>query len=637
MKNLQRYAKPLMWFSALMMTTIVAGCGGGGQGRDPILGGSAAILIPVVTATTPLATTPIVTGVAVNSKVTATFNKDMAPASISTSSFTLACPAGTAVSGTVDYVQSSRVATFSPAANLPAGTTCTAMVTTGAKDLAGNALAANFIWSFTTGATADTTAPTLTSTTPLNAETGVLVNRDSTATFSEPMKAATLASPATNFTVKEFVSGNPVAGVVTYSGNTATFHPNVPLKPSTKYTSTITSAATDLAGNALISGPIANPWSWTTAAAPAVDVIAPTVTLTNPVDLAANVPVDQKINASFSEEMRQSTMITTNYTVKATASGNPVAGTVAYDVQNNIATFSPLANLAPNTNYTVTVTNGATDLAGNALVVPAVGGLPKPNPWTFTTAAAVAPPVPLAINLRSAASFGIASRAGLTSTGVTVINGDIALYPLAGCVDSTGNLGASQTCLSKIYASPTGMSVNGSIYWAGDPFDNGATANSVTNDLNLAWTEGTNKVPTKPTVAGDQLASPTPYLAGVYHNATLGLAAGGVATFDALGDQNAVFIFQVDSDFTDSGTLLLPSRIDLRNGAQARNIWFVTGRDITIGSGTSWNGNILAGRTAVIKDGSTVIGRVLAGAAGAGAVTLTGAASPSVTTITVPH
>ena len=637
MKNLQRYAKPLMWFSALMMTTIVAGCGGGGQGRDPILGGSAAILIPVVTATTPLATTPIVTGVAVNSKVTATFNKDMAPASISTSSFTLACPAGTAVSGTVDYVPSSRVATFSPAANLPAGTTCTAMVTTGAKDLAGNALAANFIWSFTTGVTADTTAPTLTSTTPLNAETGVLVNRDSTATFSEPMKAATLASPATSFTVKEFVSGNPVAGVVTYSGNTATFHPNVALKPSTKYTSTITSAATDLAGNALISGPIANPWSWTTAAAPAVDVIAPTVTLTNPVDLAANVPVDQKINASFSEEMRQSTMITTNYTVKATASGNPVAGTVAYDVQNNIATFSPLANLAPNTNYTVTVTNGATDLAGNALVVPAVGGLPKPNPWTFTTAAAVAPPVPLAINLRSAVSFGIASRAGLTSTGVTVINGDIALYPLAGCVDSTGNLGASQTCLSKIYASPTGMSVNGSIYWAGDPFDNGATANSVTNDLNLAWTEGTNKVPTKPTVAGDQLASPTPYLAGVYHNANLGLAAGGVATFDALGDQNAVFIFQVDTDFTDSGTLLLPSRIDLRNGAQARNIWFVTGRDITIGSGTSWNGNILAGRTAVIKNGSTVIGRVLAGAAGAGAVTLTGAASPSVTTITVPH
>ena len=61
----------------------------------------------------------------------------------------------------------------------------------------------------------------------------------------------------------------------------------------------------------------------------------------------------------------------------------------------------------------------------------------------------------------------------------------------------------------------------------------------------------------------------------------------------------------------------------------------MTGRDITIGSGTNWNG-ILAGRTATVNDGSTVLGRVLAGAAGAGAITLTGAASPSVTSITVP-
>jgi hypothetical protein len=37
-------------------------------------------------------------------------------------------------------------------AQVAAGTTYTATVTTGAKDTAGNALAANFVWSFTTGA-----------------------------------------------------------------------------------------------------------------------------------------------------------------------------------------------------------------------------------------------------------------------------------------------------------------------------------------------------------------------------------------------------------------------------------------------------------------------------------------------------
>jgi Ice-binding-like/Bacterial Ig-like domain len=320
-------------------------------------------------------------------------------------------------------------------------------------------------------------------------------------------------------------------------------------------------------------------------------------------------------------------------------SGTPVAGTVAYDAVNNIATFLPLSNLKPNISYTATVTSGAKDLQGNALLVPAVSA--PNNPWTFTTAPAIGGGVPLAINLRGAAPFGIASRAGLTSTGVTVVNGDIALYPLATCTDSTGGAGSSsQTCITPLpqkYASSTGMTVNGTIYYAGDPFDNGGTANSVTNDLNIAWQEGMNKVDTFATgFLSGQLAGKT-MLPGVYHEAALGLSAGGVATFDAQNNANAIFIIKVDSSFTDSGTLLLPSRIALANGAQARNVWFVAGLDITIGSGTTWNGNILAGRTATILDGSTVDGRVLAGASGAGAITLTGAASPSVTTISVPQ
>src|SRR3990172_5180616 len=182
------------------------------------------------------------------------------------------------------------------------------------------------------------------------------------------------------------------------------------------------------------------------------------------------------------------------------------------------------------------------------------------------------------------------------------------------------------------------MTVNGSIYWAGDPFDNGGTANSVTNDLNIAWTEGRNKVDTfvPGTIAGEQLAGKT-LIPGVYHEANLGLAASGLAILDAQNDANAIFIFKVDSTFVDSGTLLLPSEIRLSNGAQAKNVWFVTGLDITIGSGTTWNGNILAGRTVTVNNGSTVNGRVLGGASGAGAITLTGAAAPSVTTITVPQ
>jgi hypothetical protein len=350
----------------------------------------------------------------------------------------------------------------------------------------------------------------------------------------------------------------------------------------------------------------------------------PTVTSTDPLDTATDVGVSRTVNATFSEQMDPATITMATFTLKQGTTA--IAGTVKY--AGMTATFTPATDLSSNT-FTATVSTGAKSAAtGNALAADYM--------WTFKTPTNV-PPVPLAINLRGAAAFGLASRAGLTSTGVTVVNGDVALYSNPTCTDSTGGPGgASQDCSIKTYSSPTGMTVNGSIFYAADPFDNGGTANSVTNDLQIAWTEGKNKADTNGPVVSNQMSGKV-FSPGVYHNATLGMSIGGVATLDAQNDANAIFIFKVDSSFTDSGTLLQPSRIDLINGARARNVWFVVGSDLTIGSGTIWNGNILVGGTATIKDGSTMNGRVLAGAAGAGAITLTGAASPSTTTVTVPQ
>ena len=70
----------------------------------------------------------------------------------------------------------------------------TATVTTGATDLAGNALASNYVWTFTTGAAPDTTPPTVVSTIPLNAATGVAINQAVSATFSKAMDPLTITS-----------------------------------------------------------------------------------------------------------------------------------------------------------------------------------------------------------------------------------------------------------------------------------------------------------------------------------------------------------------------------------------------------------------------------------------------------------
>ena len=106
---------------------------------------------PTVTGTSPAAGA---TGVAVAANVTGTFSEAMDPATITSATFTL--QAGTTtVPAAVTYSSTDRVATLNPDADLAAGTTYTATIrggTGGVKDVAGNALASDRTWTFTTAA-----------------------------------------------------------------------------------------------------------------------------------------------------------------------------------------------------------------------------------------------------------------------------------------------------------------------------------------------------------------------------------------------------------------------------------------------------------------------------------------------------
>ncbi len=77
----------------------------------------------------------------INQALTATFSEAMNPATINAATFTLTGPGGVGVTGAVTYVAAGSVATFTPAANLASSTVYTATITTGAMDLAGDALA----------------------------------------------------------------------------------------------------------------------------------------------------------------------------------------------------------------------------------------------------------------------------------------------------------------------------------------------------------------------------------------------------------------------------------------------------------------------------------------------------------------
>ena len=208
-------------------------------------------IAPTVIATDPA---NLATNVALNKKVTATFSKAMDPSTINTNTFTIK-QGGNNVTGVVTYA--GVIATFSPSINFSPNTTYTATITTNARDLSGNNLVNNYVWTFTT-ATVDIIPPTVVSTDPLNNTTGVAVDKKVTATFSKVMDPLTIN--ALTFTLKN--GATPVTGIVTYLGTTATFSPTANLLPTTVYTATITTGAKDVAGNSLVNNYV---WQFTTA------------------------------------------------------------------------------------------------------------------------------------------------------------------------------------------------------------------------------------------------------------------------------------------------------------------------------------------------------------------------------------
>ena len=99
-------------------------------------------------------------GVAVTANVTGTFSEAMNAATLTTTTVTLV-PQGstTPVAAAVTYDGATKIVTLDPTANLATSTLYTATIkggAAGAKDLAGNPLAADKVWTFTTAATGAT-------------------------------------------------------------------------------------------------------------------------------------------------------------------------------------------------------------------------------------------------------------------------------------------------------------------------------------------------------------------------------------------------------------------------------------------------------------------------------------------------
>ncbi len=238
----------------LFLAGFLAGCGGGG-GTENFLPSTTDDTAPTVQSTVPA---DGATDVAINRKILATFDEAMIPDRITDAgTFTLTGPGG-AVAGTVRYNVVNRIAIFTPSGALAVGLH-TATITTAARDVSDNALAAAKTWSFDVGVSADITKPEVITVSPADFATDVSTRTDINVTFSEVMDPETIN--LTTFTLETSAGSIHVPGLVTCAGTTATFNPTIPLLPGTEYIARLTIEVADLAGNTLL---IEKEWSFTT-------------------------------------------------------------------------------------------------------------------------------------------------------------------------------------------------------------------------------------------------------------------------------------------------------------------------------------------------------------------------------------
>jgi uncharacterized repeat protein (TIGR02543 family) len=358
--NTKKKMKPtkLLTALALVMVVLIAGCK-----KDDFV--ETVGVCPEVASTSP---TNLATSVHFDQIVTATFNEEMNPVTLTQTSYTLSQGAkGEAlVDGTVSYT--GLTASFTPSSPLTPNTTYTGRVKSGVEDLMGNALPTDYVWTFTTGI-----VPAVTLADPLNLATGVALNKVVRATFSQAMDPLTIT--AASFTLMNGVT--PVAGAVTYAGSIASFTPSAVLLPGTLYTATITTGAKSVPGIPLSSNFV---WTFTTI---------------SPVTYTLNVTA---VNGTVVKNPDQATY-NSGTIVELTATAN--AGYVFTSWSGDATGIISPKSILMNANKNVTA--------------------------NFTLLSAVCTP---AVDLGLSGDYVILSKAGISTTGTTAITGNMGVSPI---------------------------------------------------------------------------------------------------------------------------------------------------------------------------------------------------------------
>jgi len=643
------YSKILntVWLTTLLLIAFTVGCK-----KDNF--------IPVQGVCPVVVTDPMdkAVDVAITKVIGATFNTTMDPATINNSTFIITQGVNP-VAGTVAPTTNGAIFTFTPTVPLLPFTVYTGTITTGAADKFHSGLASNYVWTFTTipqvtltsnPAAAGTTggagtfaqASTTTVTATPNAgftftnwtNNGVVVSTSSSYQFTMAGNRALVANfaavPAGKFAV--VLSSNPSPGGVTSgSGSfnagspvTVTATPNagytftnwtnngVIASVSPAYTFTLNANTTLVANFTIIpasqfavilsSNPITGgttTGSGAYAAGTSVTVTAttnPGFTFTNWTENGAIVST----SAVYTFPLSTSRTLVANFApITFTLAVTAVNGSVLANPQQATYNSGSTVVLTATANLGYTFASWSGDATGNVNPLTVTMNANKNITANFTLNPAIGPGV---VNLGLAGNYNLLTKSGISTTGVTSIQGDLGVSPASATaitgfgliMDASGQFSRTPIVTGKVYASD---------YAA--PTPNNLTV--AVNDMQTAYTTANGLVTPAPIVdlgAGNISGLTIP--PGLYKFSTGVLITNAGVTL--AGGPNDTWVFQVSQDLTVNNS----AKITLLGGAQAKNIvWVVAGQGV-LGSNVNFSGIILSKTLISVNTNSTVTGRLLA-------------------------